>query len=79
MHVNTENIVDNHWSIDIIKKLSYHKWIDTWIVFNCPPDKMKDAYKQILYGDSIDVHHWDIWSVEGIDAKVAVITSWENV
>jgi hypothetical protein len=79
IYANLEGVAesDHHWSFDIIKKLPYDKMTDTWIVFNCPPDKMKHAYKGILYGESIDIQQWDTWSVDGIDAKVAVITSWE--
>jgi len=64
-----------HWSLDIIKKLPYCEGIDTWIVFNCPPHKTKEAYQHILYGEAIHIHRWDTWSIEGDDTKVAVITS----
>ena len=68
---------NHHWSLDIIKKLPYSNATDTWIVFNCPPHKTKTAYQHILTGESIHIHHWDTWSVDGVDAKVAVITDWE--
>lgn len=68
---------NDHWSLDIIKKLPYCMGTDTWIVFNCPPHKTKEAFQHILYGEAIHIDHWDTWSVECDNAKVAVITSWE--
>jgi len=67
---------NTHWSLDIFKKFPYCDEADAWVVFNCPPHKAKKAYPQI-FGESIQIHYWDSWSVEGADAKVAVITSWE--
>jgi hypothetical protein len=66
-----------HWSLDIIKKSSYCEGIDTWIVFNCPPQKTKVAFQHIVFGEKIEIDKWDTWAVEGADAKVAVVTSWE--
>ena len=74
-----ETNTESHWSLDIIKNSTYSEWIDTWIVFNCPPQKTKNAFQQILCGEKIMIDGWDTWVVEGVDAKVAVITSWEVV
>ena len=75
--INTEGLAESnqHWSLDIVKALPKCKVRDTWIVFNCPPHKTKEAYQHILTGESIHIHHWDTWSID--DAKVAVVTSWE--
>jgi hypothetical protein len=70
------SVCNTHWSLDILKKFPYCDQADGWVVFNCPPHKAKNAYPQV-FGDSIKIDHWDSWSVEGADAKVAVITSWE--
>jgi hypothetical protein len=79
VNANPEGLAESnqHWSLDIVKALPKCKSDDTWIVFNCPPHKTKEAYQHILTGESIHIHHWDTWSVEGINAKVAVVTSWE--
>jgi hypothetical protein len=37
----------------------------------------KSAFGKILDGESLHIDNWDTWSVDGKDAKVAVITSWE--
>ena len=70
--------LDNHWLLTILKNHSYYKKADTWILFNCQPHKTKMAFQQILNGDSINISEWDTWSIEDINAKVAVVTSWEN-
>jgi hypothetical protein len=70
------SVSNKHWSLDILKKFPYCDQADGWVVFNCPPHKAKQAYPQV-FGNSIKIDHWDSWSVEGADAKVAVITSWE--
>jgi hypothetical protein len=77
INTNSSTESNTHWSLNIIKKLPYCENIDTWIVFNCPPHKTKVVFQNILLGDKIQIEHWDTWSVEGADAKVAVITSWE--
>jgi len=66
---------NDHWALDIIKKIPYDG--DTWIVFKCPPHKTKAAFQSVLYGETINIEQWDTWSVETIDAKVAVITSYK--
>lgn len=73
---NASTDSNDHWSIDIIKKIPYNG--DTWIVLNCPPHKLKVAFQCILYGETIDIEQWDTWSVETIDANVAVITSYKG-
>lgn len=66
---------NTHWSLDIIKRSTFSEWIDTWIVFNCPPHKTKVGFQQIL-GEKITIDTWDTWALPA-DSKVAVITSWE--
>jgi hypothetical protein len=50
-----------------------------WIVYNCSPEKTCKEFSKILgdCGTYLHINNWDIWSVEGKESKVAVITSWE--
>jgi len=67
----------HHWSLDILKQFPYCESTDSWIIFNCAPHKARVAFQQILYGEAAHIDKWDIWSVEGKDDKVAVVTDWE--
>ena len=69
--------VKDHWSLDILKELPYLEESGPWIVYNCSPEKTKHAFGKILSGETLHIDNWDTWSVQGKDAKVAVITSWE--
>jgi hypothetical protein len=66
-----------HWSLDILKKFPYSEKEDSWIIFNCPPNKIARVFQHILSGESMHIEKWDIWSVEGKNDKVSVVTSWE--
>jgi len=67
---------NTHWSLEIIKRANFSDSVDTWIVFDCAPKKTAYAFQHILHGEKITIDAWDTWAVEGVDAKVAVITSW---
>lgn len=73
----TSETLTEHWSLDILKKCTGLNPLDTWIVFNYPPDKIYVAFQQILNGEAINIYKWDTWSVKDLYAKVAFITSWE--
>ena len=70
---------NNHWSLAIIKEFPYCENDGPWILYNCSPVKVKLAFSKIIskYNKSLHVDNWDTWSVEGKDAKVSVITSFE--
>ncbi len=68
-----------HWSLDILRKSCYCEHTDTLIVFDCPPQKTKVAFQHILHGEAMRIDHWDTWSIDDNDAKVAVVTSWEII
>jgi len=69
---------NNHWSLSIVKMFPCDK-TDTWIVYNCSPEKTRREFSKIVGGCGAYLHidNWDIWSVESKESKVAVITSWE--
>jgi len=79
IYTNSEEFIGSkeHWSLDILKNIPYCNYTDTCIVFNCPPHKTKDAFRGILRGETLHIDHWDTWSIDGMDAKVAVLNSWE--
>jgi len=71
---------NNHWSFDIMKEFPYcDEDQDVWIVYNCSPEQTILEFGKILTKshETLHIHNWDVWSVEGKDSKVAVITSWE--
>ena len=68
---------EDHWSLAILKQFPYVEQNGPWIVYNCSPQEAKLAFGKILSAESLWIDNWDIWSVEGKDAKVAVVTSWE--
>ncbi len=72
--------VDTHWSLTILNEFPYIEQEGPWIVYICPPEKVTTAFGQILsqYAQSLHIYNWDIWSVEGKESKVAVVTSWES-
>ena len=67
----------DHWSLAILKEFPYVEQDGPWIVYNCSPQEAKLAFGKILSNESLWIDSWDIWSVEGKEAKVAVVTSWE--
>jgi len=67
----------DHWSLAILKEFPYVEQDGPWIVYNCSPQEAKLAFGKFLSIESLWINNWDIWSVDGKDAKVAVITSWE--
>ena len=68
----------NHWSLDILKELPYSKEKCAWIVYRCSPEKTKIEFGKILskYFQTLHIHNWDTWSVEG-NPNVIVVRSWE--
>lgn len=68
----------NHWSLDILKELPYSKEKCAWIVYRCSPERTKIEFNKILskYFQTLHIHGWDTWSVEG-NGKVVVVRSWE--
>ena len=68
----------NHWSLDILKELPYSKEKCSWIVYRCSPERTKIEFNKILskYFQTLHIHNWDTWSVEG-NGKVIVVSSWE--
>ena len=69
----------NHWSLAIVKSFPYSDEQSSWILYNCSPRKTTLEFGKILRSSNETLHidNWDIWSVEGKDSKIAVITSWE--
>jgi hypothetical protein len=70
---------NNHWSLDIIKSVSYCHKECSWIVYACSPRKTATEFSKILKNshETLHIYNWDTWSVEVKDSKVVVITSWE--
>lgn len=68
---------NDHWSLNILKNLPYFEDVNAWIIYNCPPHKTKSEFGKILNYEALHINNWDIWTVKGKDAKIAVITSWE--
>lgn len=68
---------NHHWSLDIMKEFPYCEQNGPWIVYSCSPEKMKLEFGKLLTSESLHIDNWDIWSVVGKNAKVAVITSQE--
>ena len=68
---------NKHWSLDIMKEFPYCEQNGPWIVYSCSPETTRVEFGKILSYESLHIHGWDIWSVEGKNANVAVITSWE--
>jgi hypothetical protein len=71
--------VNDHWSLTIVKMFPSDMTTASWIVYNCSPEKTSREFSKILggCGETLHINNWDIWSVEGKESKVAVITSWE--
>jgi hypothetical protein len=69
----------HHWSLDIINNFPYSDKECSWIVYACSPRKTAVEFGKILKNshETLHIHNWDTWCVEGKDSKVAVITSWE--
>jgi hypothetical protein len=69
----------DHWSLSILKEFPYCEQNGPWIVYRCSPAKTKSEFGKILEmtHESLHIENWDTWSVEGKDAKVVVVTSWE--
>jgi hypothetical protein len=74
-----EYIQTKHWSLAILQKFPYCEQDISWIVYNCSPEKAKREFNKILQKshETLHIDNWDIWSVEGKHANVAVITDWE--
>ena len=70
----------SHWSLSIIKEVPYFEKEFSWVVYNCSPEKTCPEFNKILKNSSEALHigNWDIWSVEGKESKVALVTSWET-
>jgi hypothetical protein len=67
-------------SIEIgIKMMPYGAFIDKGVRGVGGVRKTTSAFKKILANshETLHIYDWDTWSVEGKDAKVAIITSWE--
>lgn len=69
--------VGNHWSLDILNELPYIEEEGPWIVYTCCPEHAQDAFTKIGGDEVLQIHNWDIWSIEGKEGKIAVVTSWE--
>jgi len=69
--------VSKHWSLAILKEFPYCEQDGPWIVYSCSPSKTTLEFSKILYNEVLHIDNWDIWSVDGKTAKIAVITSWE--
>ena len=70
---------NNHWSLSILNQVPYYEQMCSWIVYNCPPEQTVLEFGKILKNshETLHIRNWDTWSVEGKDATVAVINSWE--
>lgn len=70
---------NNHWSLAIIKEFPYCEEEHPWIVYNCSPRETALEFGKLLtnFHETLHIYNWDIWSVEGKNSRVAVITSWE--
>jgi hypothetical protein len=69
--------VNNHWSLAILKEFPYCEQEGPWILYGCSPSKTKLEFGKMLDIETLRIDNWDIWSVDGKTAKIAVITSWE--
>ena len=71
--------IKDHWSLAILKEFPYIEQEGPWIVYSCSPEKTKREFSKILskYFEALHIDNWDTWSVDGKNAKVAVITSQE--
>jgi hypothetical protein len=69
----------DHWSLAILSQFPYCEKDGPWILYTCSPEKTASEFGKILKmtHESLHIYNWDIWSVQGKDAKVAVVTSWE--
>ena len=68
---------EDHWSLTILKEFPYVEEDGPWIVYSCSPQKASLAFNKILSIETLHIDNWDTWSVDGKNANVAVITSWE--
>jgi len=69
--------VGNHWSLDILSELPYIEEEGPWIVYTSCPEHTQNAFTRIGGDEVLQIHNWDIWSIEGKEGKVAVVTSFE--
>jgi hypothetical protein len=69
--------VGNHWSLDILSELPYIEEEGPWIVYTSCPEHTQNAFTKIGGDEVLQIHNWDIWSIEGKEGKVAVVTSFE--
>jgi hypothetical protein len=69
--------VGSHWSLDILSEIPYIEEEGPWIVYTCCPEHTQDAFTKIGGDEVLQIHNWDIWSIEGKEGKVAVVTSFE--
>ena len=80
-YVETTGLTEakNHWSLAIIKEFPYCEQQNSWIVYKCSPRVTALEFGKLLtnFHETLHIYNWDIWSVEGKNSKVAVITSWE--
>ena len=70
---------NNHWSLTILKEFPYSEQEGPWIVYSCSPENTKLEFGKIIgkYHESLHIHNWDTWAVEGKNSNVIVVTSWE--
>jgi len=69
--------VGNHWSLDVLSELPYIEEEGPWIVYTCCPEHAQDAFTKIGGDEVLQIHNWDIWSIEGKEGKIAVVTAFE--
>jgi hypothetical protein len=69
--------VGSHWSLDILSELPYIEEEGPWIVYTSCPEHTQNAFTRIGGDEVLQIHNWDIWSIEGKEGKVAVVTSFE--
>jgi hypothetical protein len=62
-----------------MEEFPYVEQSGPWILYNCSPEKAQLEFSKMLYkyDQSLHICNWDIWSVAGKNAKVAIINSWE--
>jgi hypothetical protein len=71
---------NNHWSLTILKEFPYCEQEGPWIVYSCSPENTKLEFGKIIgkYHESLHIHNWDTWAVEGKNSNIVVVTSWET-
>ena len=70
---------NNHWSLTILKEFPYCENDGPWVVYSCSPENTSLEFGKIIgkYGESLHIHNWDTWAIEGKNSNVVVVTSWE--